>query len=247
MTTKPDPSRAKATPEPLFAATRWSVVLSARDESTTALNQLFTCYRAPLIVYLRKRRCSPEVAEDLVHGLFEKLIRLDFLKDIDPQAGKFRTFLLTSLQNYLKTEDARQRAKRRGGGVAPASIDETDAEGKPLFDPASPNPSADREYDKAWAHSVLQNALRQVQEECAKRGREALFRAVEPVLYGDPTAAKYAQIAAALDMKEGDVKIAVFRIRNRLGVLIRREILQTVRSPADLKEELSYLIGLFGR
>jgi RNA polymerase sigma-70 factor (ECF subfamily) len=247
MTAKPNAPQGKGLADPLLSATRWSVVLSARDESTAALNALFTRYRRPLIVYLCRSGRTPDDAEDLVHGLFEKLLRLEFLKSVDPQKGKFRTLLLTALQNYVHTEDAKQRALRRGGGQAPLSIHETDEDGKPPIDPPAPALGADVQFDKAWAKTVLDNSLRRLQEECARLGREALFCAVEPVLFGDQTAPKYAEIAAALDMQEGAVKVAIHRIRNRLKGIIREEVLETVPSEALLAEELGYLVGLFSR
>jgi RNA polymerase sigma-70 factor (ECF subfamily) len=231
----------------LFTTTHWSMVRRAQDKSETALNSLFQSYRNPLLIWLRARQYSSHDAEDLLHSFFANLLRHDFLRDVSPQKGKFRTFLLTSLKNHLSDERDKANAQKRGGGQAPDSLQETDDQDQPIHDPAASGAAPDEEYDRAWARAVLTNAMRQLETECARTGHATLCTALEPVMFADETAAPYREIGERLSMSEGAVKTAAHRIRARLRGIIREEILQTVDNEADLQEELQYLASLFGR
>ena|ERR1017187_596487 len=228
-----------------FEATRWSVVSRAKDQSSTALASLFEQYRRPLLVFLLSRGHNPDDAEDFVQGFCNHLLSRDFLARVEPEKGRFRTFLLTALQNYIRDEVSRVNAGKRGGGLPPVPLDETGEESEPIHSLASPQAAPDREYDKAWARMVLDHALERMQEECVHGGHGALWQALEPALYDDAEASRYGAIAERLGTTEGAVKVAAHRIRARLRRLIRDEVLQTVTSPEDLEEELAYLVRLF--
>ena len=222
-------------------------MLRAQDKSEAALNTLFTNYRAPLLTWLRARHYSPHDAEDLVQSFFAGLLRHDFLKDLGREKGKFRTFLLTSLKHHLSDMRDKDAAVKRGGGQLPVSLQETDEDGQPLHDPAALGTAPDQDYDRAWAQSVLTNALSQLETECARTGHAALCAALEPVMFVDETALPYRKIAERLGMTEGAVKTAACRIRAMLRDLIREEVRQTVDNEEDLEEEIRYLFSLFGK
>jgi RNA polymerase sigma-70 factor (ECF subfamily) len=229
----------------LFAATRWSLVQRARNQSSRALNELFTLYRQPLLSYLAARGYGHQDAEELVQGFCAHLLERDFLANVTPVKGRFRTFLLTSLQNYLRDEHDRVTARKRGRGRVPLSLDETGENHERLHTPVAPTPTADRAFDQAWARTVLDRALRGLARECASTGHGPLLEALEPALFADETSPSYRQIAQRFGMTEGAVKTAAYRFRARLNGLIREEILQTVRSAAEWKDEVRYLISLF--
>ena len=229
----------------LFADTHWSLVMRAKDDSATALNSLCLAYRAPLVVWLRCRGEKPEDAEDRVQGFFEHLLHREFLRNVAPEKGRFRIFLLAAFQNYLCDQHKRAGAAKRGGGQIPQSLEETDGEGQPLHTPASASPSPDKEYDRAWAGAILANALRRLSAECARTGHAALCTALEPALFADDDAPAYAQIGQELGLTEAAVKMAARRIRQWFKGLIRDEVRQTVASGSDLEEELYYLLSLF--
>ena len=231
--------------ENLFTATHWSVVLEAKDESITALNSLCSVYRSPLITWLRCRGQKPEDAEDCVQGFFEQLLRREDLKRVDRHKGRFRTFLLTAFQNFLRDQHKHSSAAKRGGGQQLASLDEKDEQGQASLDLAAPETAPDLAYDRAWAQAALTKALNQLETECNRSGHGPLCKALEPVLFDEQHAPAYAQIAERLGMSDGAVKMAAHRIRKRLRTLIRQEVLQTVINEADLETELKYLQSLF--
>ena len=231
----------------LFEATRWSIVRRARDQSTVALNELFTQYRRPLLVYLRARGHAPDVAEELVQGFCADLLARPFLENVAPEGGRFRAFLLASLRNHLCDEYDKANAIKRGGGVPPDSLDRTNEHGQPVHAPPSPTRSADEEYDRSWAQTVLANALRRVSEEAAVTGHTALLKELEPVLFAEETSPSYRAIGERLGLSEGAVRTAAHRVRARIKGAVRDEILQTVDNQQDCQDEIRYLISLFSR
>lgn len=211
------------------------------------MGSLCDAYRGPLIKWLLARGLKPHDAEDIVQGLFMRLLRRDFLVDVSKEKGRFRTFLLTCLRNYINDLHGRGAAAKRGGGQPLESLDETDDQGRKLHEPHARRDGPDFEYDRAWAQSVLAHALRRLEEECAVQGHSSLCAALEPVMFADEAALPYQRIAERLGMTEAAVKMAAHRIRARLKGLVREEILQTITNEEDWRDEVRYLIDLFAR
>jgi len=247
MSVNGDTGREGAPAGDLFEATRWSIVLRARDKSEAAMAALCETYRRPLLIWLRIKGHGPEIAEDAVQGFFAHILRRDFLENVKKEKGAFRMFLLRCLKNYLRDDYKRRTAAKRGGTDAVLSLDETDGGGQKLWEPRGSGGAPDLEYDRAWAQAVLANSLHRLEAECASHGNSALCAELEPVMFADENASPYAQIATRLGMTDGAVKVAAHRIRSRLQSIIRDEIKQTVPNESDWEEELRYLIQLFGK
>src|SRR5882724_370613 len=214
--------------EHLFAATRWTVVLAAKGESMEALNLLCSTYRPPLINWLRARGERLEDAEDRVQGFFEQLLRRGDLRQVAAEKGRFRTFLLTAFQNYLRDQFKRGNAAKRGGGKPVASLDESTEGGGLMYDPKAANPAPDVAYDRAWAQAILSSVQERLETEAAATGHRELCCALEPILFHEQDAPTYGEVADALGMTESAVKMAAHRIRQRLSRLIREQVGRTV-------------------
>jgi RNA polymerase sigma factor (sigma-70 family) len=231
----------------LFAATQWSVVLRARDNSAVALNTLCKHYRQPLIVWLKARGYSSHDAEDLVQGLFAHLLSRNFLNSVAKEHGRFRSFVLRCLKNYVRDQWAKANSAKRGGRDIVESLNATFDDGEVLHDPEATEPHPDTAFDRAWAANVLANALRRLHDECALQGHAKLCAELEPVMFHDEDACGYREIGMRLGMSEAAVKMAASRIRSRLRGLVREEILQTVSNGTDWESEVKYLMQLFSR
>jgi len=157
-----------------------------------------------------------------------RLLKRGFLDNVASEKGRFRAFLLACLKHYCQDERAKANAARRGGGHAAESLQAVGEGDRPLYDPASTEPSPDLEYERAWARTLLAHALGQLAQECARQGHSALYVALEPVLLDRHGGQSYREIGDRLGMKEGAVKMAAHRIRARLKRVIRDEVLQTV-------------------
>ncbi|MBI4323717.1 MAG: sigma-70 family RNA polymerase sigma factor [Chloroflexi bacterium] len=227
-----------------FATTPWSVVLAAGRESspqaTAALESLCRTYWYPLYAYVRRRGFGPEDAQDFVQEFFRRLLASDWLARADQSKGRFRTFLLCGLQNFLANE--RQKAKRlqRGAGCDLIALDALEAVERYLVEPADVA-SADKLFERRWALTLLDHVLGQLQAEQMTAGAGERFKALRGVLLGEPTQEGYAALARRFGVTESTAKSWVHRLRRRYRELLREEVAQTVGSAGEVEDELRHL------
>jgi RNA polymerase sigma-70 factor (ECF subfamily) len=216
---------------------------AARPDSpggSQAFAQLYRDYWYPLYAYVRRRGRSPHEAEDLTQDFFVSLLERRRLAGLDRTGGRFRSFLLKSLQNFLANAWDHAAAQKRGGGQVSLPLDEVDAESKLLADSAVVTPEA--AFERHWALALLELALRQLEAELQAAGKAIRFRPLFPHLQGDRNGRPYAEIAEALGLSESGVKVAVYRLRRRYGELLRVEVARTVDTEVDVEDELRHLI-----
>jgi len=228
---------------PAFATTHWSVVLAAGASDTTgaqkALSRLCCSYWYPLYAYIRRRGYNPQDAEDLTQDFFARLLRKDSISHVTREGGRFRSFLLKSLNHFLTDEWRRARMQKRGGGqVVP--IDAASAESHYRLEPTDAH-TPETLFDRAWALALLATVFQSLREEYARAGKAALFDEIKFCLTGQRSAVPYAELAARLNMPENTLKTLVHRIRRRYREILREEVAQTVASPNDVEEELRSL------
>jgi RNA polymerase sigma-70 factor (ECF subfamily) len=222
-------------------------VLAAGDTQSPhakeALEKLCRTYWYPLYAYVRRKGHQPHDAHELTQEFFARLLAKNYLSVADRNRGKFRSFLLGSLEHFLAREWTKGRAQKRGGGQAVLSLDGADAENRYLLEP-SHDLTADKIFDRRWATTLLDQAMSQLRRECVDSGKGELFARVESSLIGEKGGASYAEISRTLNKSEGAIKVAVHRLRQRYGELVRAEIAQTVTTPEEVDEELNYLFSV---
>jgi RNA polymerase sigma-70 factor (ECF subfamily) len=235
---------------PWFATTHWSVVRSAQRgdaaEATAALERLCRTYWAPLYAYIRRDGCGHPEAQDLTQEFFARLLARDYLQRVHHQKGKFRSFLLAYLKNFLAEHRRRAGAQKRGGGQALVSLDTPAGETGYLFEPVD-ELTPDQVFERRWAQAVMQTALHRLREEYTARGQAAVFEVLQDYQPRDPGGQSYAQLGEDLGMTEAAVKSAVQRMRQRHRELLREAIAQTVTRPEEIEEELRHFRALLGR
>jgi len=207
-----------------------------------ALERLCKSYWYPLYVFVRRKGHSPEDAQDLTQEFFARFIEKKYVGLADQGRGKFRTFLLRSLEHFLINEWTKSRAAKRGGTTRTISWDEQEAEQRYLLELADAT-APDKAYEKRWAMSLLEQVLAHLQEEF-KSDRADLFDALKKTVWGEATDASYQKIGAELGMGEGAVKVAAHRMRHRYRELLRAEVARTVASSAEVDEELRDLAAV---
>jgi RNA polymerase sigma-70 factor (ECF subfamily) len=228
----------------VFATTHWSVVLAAgHGESVLAQGALETLCRTywyPVYVYVRRKGYRPEEAQDLTQEFFAQLIAKDHFRLADRNKGKFRAFLLATLDYFLAREWSRAHRQKRGGQFTFISMDEHPPEERYQLEPADLE-TPEKIFLRQWALTVLKQAMNALQRECEANDKALLFREAKNLISGERHGAAYAQISKNLGMGEGAVRVAVHRLRQRYGELLRREVAHTVTSEEDVDEELRYL------
>jgi len=225
-----------------FLTTHWSVVLSAKNDTTiladAALENLCRAYWWPLYTFARRRGYSPHDAQDLTQEFFERLLEKDFLRTVDRSKGKFRSFLLAASEHFLAKEWRKANAQKRGGKYTFVSINDQTAE-EPYLQIAASDPSPEKTFERQWATTLLNRAVSRLQEEFVASGKGTLFDGIKVFLTGEKSA--YAELAEKHATTEAALKMAVSRMRQRYGEIIREEISNTVSSPEDVEEELRAL------
>jgi RNA polymerase sigma factor (sigma-70 family) len=236
--------------QPAFVTTQWSVVLAAGRAETVqaqaALETLCRAYWYPLYAYVRRRGYSPEDAQDLTQEFFARLLERHRLGAADPQRGRFRSFLLTSMKNFLADEWDKARTRKRGGGLptVPWPVETAESRyGAESVDSFSP----ERAFEYHWAMTLLEDVVTRLRAEYERAGKAELFTALNPCLVGERAAQPYAELARELGLSEGAVKSAVHRLRQRYRQLLRGQIAHTVTSSDEVDDELSYMFTILGR
>lgn len=229
-----------------FDTTHWSVVMVAGKDSSAvareAMEKLCRCYWYPLYAFIRRRGYEAPEAQDLTQSFFARLLEKDYLSAVDRSKGKFRSFLLASLEHFLANEWRRTRALKRGGGAVFVPLDDEAAEHQYLQGPAA-GMSPEQCYEQQWATTLLEQVLWRLREEFQAAGKSELFAQIKIFLTGEKRTTSYAELAAKLGTTEAALKMAVSRMRQRYGELLRSEIAMTVSSPEEVEEELRALFA----
>jgi len=230
-----------------FPTTHWSVVATAADSAAPgvhdALEQLCRAYWHPVYYFVRRQGRGPDDALDLTQGFFARFLEKRNIKLADPDRGRLRSFLLTSLKNFLANEWVNEQARKRGGGHSFLSLEQQrEAETRFRSEPADPTASPDQAFEKRWALTLLDQVLSRLREESTATVGPEHFDALKVFVWGDQGAVSQVEIAAKLGMTPNALGVAVHRLRRRYGELLREAIARTVVGENEIDVELHHLI-----
>ncbi len=214
---------------------------SDSPQAAAALEKLCRTYWYPLYAYVRRRGAGPEDAQDGTQSFFARLLERDLLSRASPQRGRFRSFLLTALQHFLADERDRANARKRRPRQPLISLDALEGEARYALEPAD-DISPDKLFERRWATTVLEQAWSCLEAEYATEGKSDLFRELRRFNSAQESAPGYVEAAGKLSLPENTVKSLVHRMRRRYRALLRAEIAHTVADPAEIDEEIRYLL-----
>ena len=190
----------------------------------------------------QKSCTSPEDAQDLTQGFFLHLLEHKALRQVSPVKGKFRSFLVASLQNYLSDEADKARCLKRGGKMEFVPLDTKAAEDRYRLSPPD-FLTADKVFDARWAMTLLDEAMGRMREEYTALGKASVFETLKPFI--DPINSKaalsYEQVANSLQVSEGSVKKLIFRLRKQYASFLREGVARTVSERSEIDEEIHSL------
>lgn len=228
----------------VFATTRWSMVLRAGDEAGTghapALELLCRTYWYPLYAFIRREGHDPERARDLTQAFFERLLALGSLRQVGRERGRFRSFLLVSVRNFLADRHDHNNRLKRGGGQTIIELDALEAEERYRHEPVDRLDAA-RLFDRRWALTILDAAMARLETESSEK--QELFQTLRPTLAGESAGGTSRDLAGRLGMSEEAVRTTISRMRKRYRELVREEINNTVSSPGEAEEEYQSLLA----
>lgn len=226
-----------------FNTTRWTMVLEAGSEGKereAALEEFCRVYWYPVYAFIRKRGTEPETARDLTQGFFGKLFRQDWISGLERRDTRFSTRLCVSLKNYLASEYRRETAQKRGGGSMQVSLDLMQAEAWYGMEPET-GETPERIFERRWAQAVMEAGLRRLETDCVSMGKGLLYEVLHPFLSREPKPGEYAEVGPLLGIESRAVAVAVFRLRKQFQAMVREEVVQGVKDPALVEEELRFL------
>lgn len=230
-----------------FATTQWSIVRAAAHDSCgtarTALEELCHIYWFPVYAFVRRKGHSPADAEDLTQGFFVHLLESAFVKSADRDRGRFRSFLLKSVSNFLNVDHRSRTAEKRGGGQSVLSLDFESGEHQ-YAQVAADSASADQLFERRWAMTLLQNTAALLRSEYEQRNHGQLYELLEPHLNQDAARVPYVDLIPQLSMSEDAIKQAARRMKLRYREILRAEIASTVGSAGEVDDELRQLMKI---
>jgi RNA polymerase sigma factor (sigma-70 family) len=229
-----------------FVTTHWTRVLAARGETPEAkqaLSDLCAAYYGAIVVFIARSGYAQDSARELAHEFFVRLLQRHGLDGVDPQQGRFRSYLLGAVKHFLMNHRCAAQREKRGAGASlePIGFATDTSPGLEIADPST-LPS-DSVFDREWALNLLDRALSMLANECAEAGNVRLFDILKPWLTGDQIVLTQAEAARRLGLTEGALRVAIYRLRRRFRALVKSEIAQTVRHPSEVDEELRQLIA----
>ena len=229
-----------------FQTTHWSVVLAAGQagapRAEAAIENLCRTYWYPLYAYVRRQGHNAHDAQDLTQEFFARMLEKRYLQLADRERGRFRSFLLKSLQHFLVNEWVRGQAQKRGGGQQSIALDEAAADRIFQQEPAA-QLAPEMLYDKRWAITLLDRAMDRLGADYAAGGKRDLFDQLKSLLLVENSGETYRELGGQSGLSEGATKVAVHRLRKRFRDAVRAEIAQTVATPAEVDEELRFLMA----
>ncbi len=235
-------------PRAAFVTTQWGLLRAAADsqapEFAPALERLCRDYWYPLYAFVRRSGNSPDDSRDLTQGFFERLLSKRAFASADPEIGRFRSFLLGALKNYLRKAHRDANRLKRGGGIAFAPLEWDDAEGRYSNEPAD-DATPESVFDRNWARSTVGQVSSRLRDEYEAAGELERFETLRFTLE-DPRAVPYAEIAEPLGLTEAGVKSAVHRLRRRFRELVREVVAELVDDPREVDAEIRLLIEALG-
>lgn len=229
----------------VFPETRWTLIRRVRSNPAAhreEIGELLGEYWKPLYHLARRKGLAIEPAKDAVQGFVARLLEREFLANLDPDRGRFRSYLCTAFQNYLANLHAHDAAQKRGGGVPALALDFDVAEGE--IDATLSDPEA--AFDRAWALGVLERALAKLRDEYERGERRGAFEVVLRYFHPSGDHESYAETAAEFSMSIPQLKSFLHRARARFRCLVRAEVARTLANAADADDEITELMRALG-
>lgn len=248
MPTSPVPVENRAPKR--FVTTRWSLILQARASDVTiarqALDELCRSYWFPVYAFMRLQTNDVHLAQDWTQGLFASLLADEALTRLNPERGRFRSFLLAAARNFASNERDRNAAQKRGGNTPILAVDFSQGEER-IQSLSVSQLTPERLFEQQWALALLERVMNQLRNWYVQAGTLHVFEHLSATLSADPSAQPLHDVAKQLKMSEEAVRVAMHRMRKRYRQILQDEVAQTTSSAEDVQLELAYLLKVLSQ
>jgi RNA polymerase sigma-70 factor (ECF subfamily) len=214
-----------------FDTTSWSLIRAVGD--VQAFDTFVRIYWKPLYFFVRQHGYDNETAKDIVQEFLTSMLERGSLTKADPARGRFRTFLLAALTNFMKDRQKAAARQKRGGAQTILSLDFADGEREYVLEVAS-GEQPETVLHRAWARSLWKQAISEL------KGEPAHLEAFQMYLAD----AGYEEISKRTGLTPAAAKMAVHRMKGQLRDIVQHYVLQTVQDEAELKAEIAEFMAL---
>lgn len=222
------------------------MVLQAGDDRSPlrqqALAELLEAYWQPLYCFIRRQGYQVAVAEDLLQAFIANLLERNSLRNVAAGQGRFRSFLLVCLRNFLASEAERAAALKRGGATRKLSLDVTAANARYQLEP-SHNTTAERLFERDWALGIIERTFAALAESWQAAGKLQSFQILSQYLTAGGGVQSYVDAGKQLHMTEGAVKTAVHRLRAQFREMLCEQVATTLGNDELLEDEIRHLFA----
>lgn len=229
-----------------FGSTDWSMVRQLDgSDAELAMAKLCEQYWQPLYAYVRTKVRDVHKAQDLTQGFFAHVVAKDSLRRAAPERGRFRSFVLASLKNFIANDYAAQNTQRRGGDFRHVPLDFDDGDqhfSRAAVDSVSP----DRVFERAWTLTLLDRVSERLRSEHEAVGELERFEALKQTLATTVRGSTYDKIAEALEVTPAGARQAASRLRKRYRELLRLEVGRTLEDNNDIEDEIRKMFASLG-
>ncbi|MEZ0385601.1 MAG: RNA polymerase sigma factor [Verrucomicrobium sp.] len=232
-----------------FHTTRWTRVTLAKADSEDgrrALGDLCDAYYEPVVAYLGSVLRDGDAAREMSHAFFANVLEGGAIGTAHPERGRFRFYLLGAVKHFLSHHREAAMRQKRGGGVAPLSLDAELPGTSVLEVPDSGRTSPEAVFDRQWAITVLARAMTVLTAECEASGKAQMLDRLRPSLLGEAGHGDLAAAAETLGMSAAAVKVAVHRLRQRFRLCVKEEVAGTLGDGGSVEDEMRSLFVALG-
>ncbi|MBK8039225.1 MAG: sigma-70 family RNA polymerase sigma factor [Verrucomicrobiaceae bacterium] len=241
-----DPGNSRLKP---FPTTQWSLIMRAAAvdpaDREKALAEICELYWPPVYAFIRSRGNSPHDAEDLTQGLFAELLERNDFARADANHGRLRSYLLTAASNHLNSAHRRENRQKRGGGAVLLSFDAVDAEARCLIPEPMDDLTPDRVFERQWAITVMEGVVSLLAQRYADKGQTELFNALKPFINTTESLSPQTELAQRLGMTDAALRVAIHRLRQRYGEVLRQTVKTTLGHGENVDDEIACLMAAF--
>jgi RNA polymerase sigma-70 factor (ECF subfamily) len=229
-----------------FMTTRWTRVVAARGDSVQAreaLSDLCAVNYEPVLRFLEASGHPESQARELAHEFFADVLQRHNLSGADPAKGRFRSYLLGALKHFLINRHHYHQRQKRGGGLSVLPLETETGTHHGTVPEALRTETPEALFDRTWALGIIARALANLEQEAIATHAKDRFEKLKPWLSISTPTENQSEIAAALQMSEGALKVAIHRLRKRFREVVRQEVSQTLHDPRDLDMEMQHLMA----
>lgn len=236
-----------------FPSTRWTRIVRSHGrtdrepcpEAEDAFAELCQIYWYPVYAYIRWLGYPAQDAEDYAQAYFLRLLSgRDIFAEADPAKGRFRQFLAASVKAFVFSQRRKALAQKRGGDRVIVSFDAALAES--LFDrEPSQGLSPEALFERRMAVTLLESVQQELADDYQRRGKSHVYEALKNHISWRSGDGAQAELAERMGTSVAALRMALHRLRQRYGEILRERVADLVEGPEEVEDELRYLSRLF--